>query len=324
MAAPWYLLHSGRAVRPRSCKSCSCVQNFLRFVEPWDHSAPWWYYLKYLWIDMAPWVWFVPLALGASGQRRARARRDAFVLDVDRDHRDLLLALASKRSPYILPVAPAVALLVAGLAERWLEGRLAGSRRRVAWSLHLVVAAGFIASAVALVVGSPWLDPPVPAVERALQAMVVFLSLAGLLGLAGLVAARGGRSRAPATLLAAVVTVYLAACATVLPAADAFKSHRALCESIRAHVREDQPLHGFHEWRWRASYSFYTGRPVPNIESLADLARYWARDERVFLIVERGRLEEAKRVLGPAVPLTRRAVGSNVAYLFSNRPGYTE
>jgi 4-amino-4-deoxy-L-arabinose transferase-like glycosyltransferase len=231
---------------------------------------------------------------------------------------------ASKRSPYILPLAPAVAILVAGVAERWLEGRLEGWRALVARLLHGALGVGIVAAAVILVAGAPWLDPPSPTLERALQWMVLYFALGGFVILAGLAASRRFRMAAPATLLAAIVTIYLAASATALPAADAFKSHRPLCEEILSHVPSDKPLRGFHEWRWRASYSYYTGRPVPNIESFEDLERYWGRDERVFLIVERGRLDEARRVLGPLEPLVARGVGSNFAYLFSSRPAYAE
>ena len=58
---------------------------------------------------------------------------------------------------------------------------------------------------------------------------------------------------------------------------------------------------------------------IPNIESREALLEYWARPEEVFLIVELGKLEEVRAILGPAVPLLARTVGSNRAYLFSNR-----
>jgi hypothetical protein len=149
--------------------------------------------------------------------------------------------------------------------------------------------------------------------------MVVVLCIAGLLALAGIFAARRRPIAAPAALLVAVVAVYLAASGSALPAANAFKSHRSLCQSIRAHVGPDDHLRGFHSWRWRASYSFYTGRSIPNLETIDELRDYWARPERVFLVVERGRLGDARQVIGPIEPLESRAIGNNFAYLFSNR-----
>jgi hypothetical protein len=85
-------------------------------------------------------------------------------------------------------------------------------------------------------------------------------------------------------------------------------------------VGPETPLRGFHDWRWRASYSYYGRRPIPNIETDEALEAYWGRAERVCVIVERGRLQRLQGVLGPQEPLEQRAVGGNAAYLFCNRP----
>jgi 4-amino-4-deoxy-L-arabinose transferase-like glycosyltransferase len=318
VAAPWYLMLWARG-ETAFLAELLVRQNFLRFVEPWDHQASWWYYLKYFWIDMAPWSWFVPLALGLKpdDEREQRLNRLAWswIFAVV-----LFFSLsASKRSPYILPIAPAVAVLVAGVADRWLGGRLDRWRAYGGGALQLLVGLGLVVGGLVLAAGSPWVDEPGPDVERAVRTMMVVLCFAGLLALGGVVAARRRPIAAPAALLVAIVAVYLVASASALPAADAFKSHRPLCEAIRSHVGPNEPLRGFHTWRWRASYSFYTGRPIANIETIDELRDYWTRPERVFVIVEQGRLAEARRVLGSAAPLEARAIGNNFAYLFSNR-----
>ena len=152
-------------------------------------------------------------------------------------------------------------------------------------------------------------------------ARVVGWVAAGCAVVALLASAVGRRRRAAgsAALLGAVYAVYLTAAATALPAANEIKSHRSLCAAIREHVGSDRPVRGFHEWRWRASYSYYTGRPIPNIESVELLQEYWSRPDRVFLVVEQGSLQQARQVLGPATPLLERTVGRNTAYLFANR-----
>ena len=179
-----------------------------------------------------------------------------------------------------------------------------------------------VALAVVLVAGGPWDDLADAAVERAAGVMALVAGLAGLLVLAGSAAA-GRRPRAAiVATLVGLACVYVASSASLLPAADAFKSHRPFSEAVRAQVDADQPLRGFHVWHWRAGYSFYTGRTIPPIETLEELRVYWGRPERVFLIVEHGRLEEARQVVGPDAPLVERAIGSNRAYLFANRAGY--
>jgi 4-amino-4-deoxy-L-arabinose transferase-like glycosyltransferase len=317
VAAPWYVMLWARG-ETAFLAELLVRQNFLRFVEPWDHQAPWWYYLEYFWIDMAPWSWFLPLALGLKpgDEREQRLHRLAwswiFAVVV------FFSASASKRSPYILPVAPAVAVLVAGLADRWLAVRLGRWRAYGGGALQSVLGSGLLVGGLVLAAGSPWVDEPGPAIERALRVMVVVLCIAGLTALGGVFAARRRTIAAPASLLLAVVAVYLAAAGSALPAANAFKSHRPLCEAIHSHVGPDDPLRGFHSWRWRASYSFYTGRPIPNLETIDELHDYWTRPERVFLVVERGRLGDAQQVIGPIEPLEARAIGNNYAYLFAN------
>ena len=184
---------------------------------------------------------------------------------------------ASKRSPYILPVAPAVALLAAAVLERLMTGRLAGWRALAARSLHVLLGALLVATGVGLVVAGPWLDDPGAALYRALHFTAAAFLFAGALVLVGAATVRWRRALASWVLVVGLGTVYLAASATALPAADVFKSHRPFCEAIRSHVGPQAPLHGFHEWRWRASYSYYTGRPIPNIESDRALVDYWHR-----------------------------------------------
>jgi 4-amino-4-deoxy-L-arabinose transferase-like glycosyltransferase len=321
VAAPWYLALWARG-ETAFLHEVLVRQNLTRFVEPWDHQNPWWYYLKYFWIDMAPWAWFVPLTWGmaATDERERRLERLAWswiVVIV------LFFSLsASKRSPYILPVAPAVAILVAGLSDRWLSRCIGGARIHALRGVHALIGALLLALAVVLATGGAWNDPDDAAVERAAGVLAVVAGLAGLLVLAG-AAAAGRRPRAMiAATLVGLAGVYVASSGSLLPAADAFKSHRPFSEVVHAQVGADQPLCGFHVWHWRAGYSFYTGRTIPPIDTLEELRVYWSRPERVFLIVERGRLEEARRVVGPGAPLVERAIGSNRAYLFANRAGY--
>jgi hypothetical protein len=116
------------------------------------------------------------------------------------------------------------------------------------------------------------------------------------------------------------VAAYGAGAAVVLPELDAIKSHRPFCARIVAEVDPRDPLHGYRLWRWRASYSFYSGRAIRSLGSPEELRAYWARPERVFLIVERGMLEEVRATIDPGPPLAERAVGHNHAYLFASRP----
>ncbi|MEM8932241.1 MAG: glycosyltransferase family 39 protein, partial [Acidobacteriota bacterium] len=86
-------------------------QNFMRFVDAWDHQQPWWYFLEYLWIDYAPWSWLLPAAAltVARSREEGRLQRQSWIWIAGIV---FFFSLSeSKRAPYILPIAPAVAAL---------------------------------------------------------------------------------------------------------------------------------------------------------------------------------------------------------------------
>lgn len=315
VAAPWPLWVHARG-ETALLVELVVRQNFTRFIDPWDHQAPWWYFLAYFWIDMAPWAVFAPLALGLP-------RREPGEKKLDRLAWIWILSLigffslsASKRSAYILPLAPAVAILVSGLGARWLGSGLERWRARsLLWLTALIGAL--------LIAGGLYLHfrvlPDYTLIGRAGQATVVLLLAGGLAILLGLRPGRGAQLAAPAALFSFVVALYLWAACAVLPAADVYKSPRAFCEAVNSHVAADQPLWAYRPWKWRAGYIYYTGRTIPRLESLQELRAYWDRTERVFLIVERDRLDEIRPVLDGARPLVASPIGANAAYLFSNR-----
>ncbi len=288
-------------------------QNVTRFLAPWDHDKPWWYFFREFWIDMAPWSWFTPLALFLPGRDDDERRMDRLAWIWILGLLVFFSLGSSKRSPYLLPLAPAVAVLVSGVGQRWFEGRLGAGRSRALLVLHGAFGAIFAAGAAYC-----WLRvfPAYPAIATSVAATALLLAVGGVC----LLAAVGLRSRAVATLLlGTVVALYVLAAGSVLPAADAYKSWRPFGEAVRVRVAPDRPLHAYRIWKWRAAYTYYSGRRIARLESKQELEAYWSRDDEVFLIVERGMLPEARSVLGDTKPLEATPLGSNFAYLFSNK-----
>ena len=120
-------------------------QTITRYADPWHHFQPFWYFF----VEVIPWAWF-PLVLLSPWLAARWARRWC-----DRDASVVLLAgwialvllfftiSSAKRDVYLLPAAPALALLSAPhLAE--LAARLSCRRvlRAAALLLSLVLAAG--------------------------------------------------------------------------------------------------------------------------------------------------------------------------------------
>jgi len=315
VAAPWFTL---LAIRDEWAVLHEVLfrQNVSRFIAPWDHQEPWWYFLKYLWIDMAPWAFLLPLAAGLALRDRGERRLDRLAWIWIASIVVFFSLSASKRSPYILPVAPAVAALAAAPVERMLSGTLDRVRGR-AMTLMLAAAGGlFLALAIYLLGG---VVGAYPALETAGRGLAVLTGVGGVTILAGSLLRRKWPMAGPAALVATVISVYLLATIWALPAANAYKSARPFCSKLQALVGEDDPLRSYGFLSWRASYSYYTDRSIENIDSPVGLRRFWSRDEKVFLLVERGRLEEVRELLDDANLLISDRVGSNEIYLFTNR-----
>jgi 4-amino-4-deoxy-L-arabinose transferase len=280
------------------------------------HSRPWWYFLEYFWIDMAPWSWFVPLAVAQPAR------------DDDESSLDLLAWLwilgpilffslsASKRSAYILPVAPAVAVLASGVAERFADGRLGRGRSRACAALMGLFGLGAVGAGVALALE---VLPAYPDAADKIRAVALLLVAGGASVLVGVTFLRRSRLAAPTALLSLLTVLYLLASVSVLPAANAYKSARPFCERVASVVAPGEPLASYRFWAWRASYPFYLERPVPNLQTPDELRDYWNREEQVFLILQDAQLDAARAVIGELRPWVQGRIGSRNAYLVSNR-----
>ncbi len=291
-------------------------QNVQRFLDPWDHRGPWWYYLKYFWIDFAPWSWLVPLAAVLPGRDADERRLDRLAW-IWLGMVTVFFSLSgSKRSPYILPAAPAVAVLVSGLCERLVARRL--ERWRTTATLVAVGGMAALAVAVGVALRSRAI-PALPDLALVLDAVVALLVAGGIAILASLAL----RARAPAAattaLFSLVVALELFAAVVALPAADGRKSVRTFCERVSSIVPSDASVRAFLFWEFRGSYPFYLSRPLPNLRSVGALREYWRDSGRVFVIVEGTNLDAAREVIGDQEALVRAGVGQNTAYLFANR-----
>jgi len=316
VVAPW-VAWLGARWELETFKEIVWRQTFVRSLDPWDHAAPWWYFLREFWGDMAPWSLFLPLAV-ALPQRDSEARR------LDRLGWLWLLGFvavlsfsASKRSPYILPIAPAVAILVSGLVERRLRGLLEGWRNVAVTALLALIGIVLAAAGVVAWVRVVPEFPEIGLAGRVIAAGLVTWGCGTLL----LLALRGGRRRAaPALFLASLVIFYMLAAGWVLPAANVYKSPREFCERVDASVGPSGTLRAYRIWKWRAGYSYYLGRPIARLLDEEALLAAWRDVPDLFVIVERGRVDEFQTIVGAVDPLFFRAVGSNAVYLFSNRP----
>ena len=288
-------------------------QNLTRFVEPWDHAQPWWYYLKYLWIDMAPWSLLLPLAVGVRPPD-APDRKLSRIAWVWLIGTIVFFSLSgSKRSAYLMPVAPAVALLAAGVAERLFRATLGVLRRRIVLAL--------LAVSSLTMLGAAWAAHGLRDRYPSHTAQLAAVSAALIVGAVAILVALGLRRRerrASICFLVVVTSLQLGLAGWLMPYANAFKSARGFASETAA-VLEDDAVSGYRLWVWRADYAYYLGRRIGRVENPAEAVRLWNGLKRHCLIVEEWKREEFLETVGPAVPRVGRNVGSKRVELYCNR-----
>jgi 4-amino-4-deoxy-L-arabinose transferase-like glycosyltransferase len=313
-AAPWYamLLATGHG---DVFTEVVFRQNFARFVNPWDHRAPFWYYLTTFWVDMAPWGFLVPLAVSlprkSDGERRLASLAWAWILSIV-----VFFSLSrSKRSPYILPIAPAVAVLAGEVAWGLIVDRWSRRRRTAVVAILSAIAALFVSGGLVVVFAAPH---KLPAQATAAILLGAVLVVAGSLLAFDLVRARS-RARAPLALATGTLAVYLMAAGVTLPALDAIKSARPVCVAIERILAPGDAIVSFELWNWRAEYRFYLGRPIDNVFGRDKLAEVWNGARRAVVLVESDRLDDARQVIGSAAPAVTGRVGDRSVYVFTSR-----
>lgn len=291
-------------------------QHLQRFVDPWDHQRPFWYYLVNLPPDMAPWFLWLPLCVALPLRNREERALDRLAwvwLLVP----FLIFSLsASKRSIYLLPTAPAVAILISGYVDRFVSGRLGIWRDRIGRGLL-----GFLA--VVLLVAGMLIQSRVanyPAIGTAGTASALLMGGGGVVIIATLLAHGRRRALLVLTPLLVFMALYVQVPLQVLPLVNAYKSSRPFAMQVRERVPEDIPLRSYRMWKWRAGYIYYIDRTIPRIEEPQALQRYMARSEPVFLLAERDLLPEVQRVVPEAHIWVSAQIGSNAVHLLSNRP----
>ncbi|HVB48818.1 MAG TPA: glycosyltransferase family 39 protein [Burkholderiales bacterium] len=267
IALPWFVLVQLR--NPEFFHFFFIYEHFDRYLEPGhDRPGPWWYYVPILLLGMLPWS---PALVGALARATKRSA-PASVLDVDR----LLLlwgavilvffsASQSKLPAYIVPVMPALALLVARDAAR-------RTTLALRWIAPWTALAGLGALALA------WRLPSlarVPDVAGPLAGYVPWLVAAGALWLLGAALAWGCARRDWDAALLALALCSLGGVQIALwglHGFDDYYSARGLVRRLGADHRRFAPRAPFYSVdTFDQSLPFYLGRPVTLVAFRSEL-----------------------------------------------------
>jgi len=262
LIAPWVWFMEDRL--PGYLQYVAITETWQRLSsDELQRTQPWWYFLIIAGVGFFPW-W--PLALG---RRR---------LDGGTDPRRVFLFLwlvlplvffslsRSKLPQYILPLMPAVALL---LASRWAPGTSLPRRTTLisvaGWSVFGVVMAAAGAGALDNSRVPPTISEAL-SMPSWLMAGVCLISIIGTF--ASLRSGHGPRLIAALSLPIIAIPVVLHPAITALAE---LRSERALVKLIRTELPDETEVLGVQSWR--PSVSFYLGHTVPIMSTNGDEIR---------------------------------------------------
>ena len=241
-------------------------------------------------LKFLPWSMFVPAAawFGFRDADDATRRKFRFLLCWVLVYVVLVTISTHKRERYLLPVYPALALMVGWLWQRWLVSPERRALRIHGWLWSALALAATIALVLPLRLRSEEavLLPASPTLKLVAAAGIV------VAGAIGLWAASTSRARLVFVLIAITTGSMMTYEAWTMERRRAQRFDvKGFARQVATHVGADDELVAFETAR--LSYDFYLRRPVKGIRDAGELAASVGRDRAVFAIVD----ERARRAL---------------------------
>jgi len=313
VAGPWYIAISLR--NPDYLRYFILEKNLGSFSSSNTHHAgPIYFYFRALSFGLLPWVTFVPLATIGAIRNRDRGPADAvlFLLIWAGSIFAFFSLATAKLESYILPIFPAVALLLALYWYDALTGPSPARRRGLLWSWSPLV--GLMVAAVLYL----WLVPPTSLQAKAgLDPPRVYGFIWTVAALVILVFVLLWIKKSVAAMVTIVVLTGTAMALFNLVLAPPVGPYRATKE---LGLRLDQRLppgdkYVFYQ-RIRDSAMFYTDREAVLLEKPADIQELLQSEKREYCILDERRLKELDGLQDLFFILDQ----DGNKYLISNRP----
>jgi 4-amino-4-deoxy-L-arabinose transferase-like glycosyltransferase len=290
---PWYLLVS---LKGDYAGNILVTTNLTRFFTAWGHVRPFYYYIVTFPGNFLPWTLFLPGAIILCSSQKVRDERKKLLFPIIWAVSLFLFFSLSqcKRSEYILPLYPALALLLGFFFHKSIDwwDNSAVWRRWILWPTYLLAALLFI-TAVGLpiycMIKSPdWTGTVIPLSLIMVVLVIPIIVLIRKEQVFLTVVAIG-------VLLAGMV-VY--ASGPIFSKANAYKSTRSFCLRVKARIREDTTLkmYGY----YRPAYAFYTDRFVECSEDPETLLAWFTAEAPEYVVMKRKDFARIK----DAFPLT--------------------
>lgn len=293
IAAPWYILIS---LRNRDYGQYFFIQqNLMRFLSPEaHHSQPFYYYLPVLLGGFLPWSWCLPLALirAFRGRIRNMGEETVFVVLWFVVVFAFFSLASSKLSTYILPLFPAVSLLVGMLWHDLLRTPTPALRKGFLYCFIPIM--GILLLAVLYI----WINPPA-SLESGFGVGLTRLNALfhGILGGAALslfLFLNKNYRAFFATTAGLIVFVFLFILVVMVPSVNPYRSTKGLAQRLDRLAPPGEKLVFFE--KLKDSALFYTNRRALVLDTTQQLMDYLASPQRVFCVIEKESLDKLEKL----------------------------
>jgi 4-amino-4-deoxy-L-arabinose transferase-like glycosyltransferase len=341
-AAPWHILAAQR--NPEWAHFYFVREHWERFTTSGHgRHEPWWFFIPVLLLGVFPWTGFLwcstrdALVGSFGGLREAWARR--------RENADAWFFVTwivfvflffqksqSKLIPYILPLFPALAVLIgAWLARCWVDDAPARLRRGL--GVFSFVCGMLGVGALVMVLKAGAIRDPAQAAEL----RPFGLALAAILLIGGIAAPWAARMRGVMAGIGTLLGTTLGFLLVVVLAAPGFQRPSTKELAAIASARMQPADRVYHYWAFFHDFVYYTQRPVGLVSYIdelevqfmpaaeraarfiddAELQRQWAGATRVWVVLRKRDDVHFRAHVAASYHLIGESRGH---YLVSNRP----
>ena len=289
-----------------------------RYTQGWSKARPIYYYLYNFPADFLPWIFFIPAAVAYGFSRERMKKRKEFLFLFT--WFALVFAFFSlskgKRPIYLLPLYPAVSLMVGKLWDDFISTPMERFRNEwVSFPLYAFMGLALVSGAAI-----PWVISMKFPSYLPYSLPISFLLVGGSLAMFVLY-----RFKHHAAILFLIIGMvaggYFYTSRVIFPLVNQVKSARFTSQEITARIQPGEKLAVYGRIS-TGPFNYYTGIvPVWELNEMADLLSFLRSSERVFCLIHFKEFSEFQKREGrPKVQLiSRRRVGNQEIVLISNR-----
>ncbi len=289
-----------------------------RFAKGSSHIRPFYYYFYNFPADFLPWIFFLPAAIayGFSTQREGFRKEFLFLFVWFAVIFIFFSFSKGKRGLYLLPLFPAVSLMVG----KWWDDYISGSIKHLHHRWFTIPFHMLMGLLLGLGVGIPWTVSTKFPSYLPYSLPVAFLLVGG--GTALFILHRFKHRAALFFLIIGIMAGgFFYTLRAIFPLINPYKSARFISQEITSRIQHGEKL-AIYGIPVIAPYSYYTGIiPILEIEKREELIQLFQSEQRVFCLMKYRDFSVLEKVEGrPTMALiVRRTVGGDDMVVVSNR-----